>query len=126
MGAVPPDGAGDEPGKHRRKPRIEPAGVNPRGNLDQDVGAPPWPVAGWAIRMGGRDPIQDSGSDQEIVDQGIDDNETRPDGEPPGAGCASPHQQTRQRHGDDFVGNPINMPERVDQGGPGRREVARI
>ena len=61
---------------------------------------------------------------KEVVDQGIDDNETRPDVEPTRAGCPSPHQQCRQRHGDDLVGNPIDMPQRVDQGGPGRRKVA--
>ena len=60
---------------------------------------------------------------KEVVDQGIDDNETRPDVEPPRSGCPGPHQQGRQRHADDLVGNAIDMPEGVDQSGPGCREV---
>ena len=75
LGAVPPNRVLDEPGKRLGKRRIEPAGINPRGNVDQDVSAPTWPVAGRAIRMACREPIQDSGSNQKVVDQGVHDNE---------------------------------------------------
>ena len=68
-------------------------------------------------------PFEDSGSVKEIVDQGIDDNKARPDGEPTRPGSPGPHQQRCQRHRDDLVGNPIDMPKRIDQGGPGRRKV---
>ena len=34
FGAVPPDGAGDEPGKRLRKPRIKPTGIDARGNAE--------------------------------------------------------------------------------------------
>ena len=59
----------------------------------------------------------------QLVDQGVDDNEARTDLEPAWPGCPGTHQQGRQRHGHDLVGNPIDIPQRVDQGGPGFREV---
>jgi hypothetical protein len=123
LGAVPPNRVLDEPGKHLGKPWIEPAGINPCGNPDENVSAAAWPVAGRAIRMVGRKPVQDSGSMKEVVNQGIDGDEAGTDLEPTGPGCPGPHQQGRQCHGDDLVGDPIDMPQRVDQGGPGPREV---
>jgi hypothetical protein len=124
FGAVPPDGAGDEPGKRLRKPRIEPAGIDGASNINKNVGAATGPVAGRPIWMVSADPIEDSGSMKEVVDQGIDDNEARPDGEPTRPTSPGPHQQRCQRHRDDLVGNPIDMPKRVDEGGPGCRKVA--
>ena len=38
-------------------------------------------------------PVEDSRSVKEIVDQGIDDNEVRPDGEPTRPSSSGPHQQ---------------------------------
>ena len=60
---------------------------------NKNVSAATWPVAGWAIRMASSEPVEDSGSMKEVVDQGIDDNETRPDGEPTRPGSPGPHQQ---------------------------------
>jgi len=40
LGAIPPDGAGDEPGKGLRKPWIKPTGVDARGNVNKNVSAP--------------------------------------------------------------------------------------
>ena len=37
LGAVPPDRAGDEPGKRLRKLRIEPTGIDGRGNANKNV-----------------------------------------------------------------------------------------
>ena len=93
LGAVPPDGAGDESGKRLRKPRIESAGIDGAGNVNKNVSAATWPIAGRAIRMASAEPVEDPGSMKEVVDQGIDDNETRPDGEPTRPGSASPHQE---------------------------------
>ena len=42
----------------------------------------------------------------------------------PGRFAPAPISNVCQRHGDDLVGDPIDVPERVDQGGPGRREVS--
>ena len=92
FGAVPPDGAGDEPGKRLRKPRIEPAGIDGAGNVNKNVSAATWPVAGRPIRVASLKSVQDSGSMEEVVDQGIDDNETRPDGEPTRPNSSGPHQ----------------------------------
>ena len=69
FGAVPPDGAGDEPGKRLRKLRIEPTGIDARGNANKNVSAATWPVARWAIRMASAEPFEDSGSMKEVVDQ---------------------------------------------------------
>jgi hypothetical protein len=93
LGAVPPDCAGDEPGKRLRKLRIEPTGIDARGNANKNVSAATGPVAGWAIRMASAEPVEDSSSMKEVVDQGIDDNETRPDGEPTRPGSPGPHQE---------------------------------
>ena len=93
LGAVPPDRAGDEPGKRLRKPWIEATGIDGAGNSNKNVSAATGPVARWAIRMASPDPFEDSGSMKEVVDQGIDDNETRPDGEPTRPGSPGPHQQ---------------------------------
>src|ERR1019366_2693375 len=118
LGAVPPNRALNEPGKCLGKPWIEPAGINGRSNPDENVSAAAWPVAGRAIRMASREPVQDSGSMKEVVNQGIDGDEAGTNVEPTGAGCPGPHQQGRHRHGDDLVGNPIDMPKGIDQGGP--------
>jgi hypothetical protein len=93
FGAIPPDGAGDEPGKRLWKLGIEPAGINRRGNVDEDVNTAAWPIAGWPIRMASAEPFEDSSSMKEVVDQGIDDNEARPDSEPTRPDSADPHQQ---------------------------------
>jgi hypothetical protein len=123
LGAVPPNRVLNEPGKYPWKPWIEPAGINGRSNPDEHVSAATWSVAGRAIRVASRKPVQDPGSMKEVMDQGIDSDEAGTDLEPTGAGCPSPHQQGRQCHGDDLVGNPIDMPQRVDQGSPGCRKV---
>jgi hypothetical protein len=93
LGAVPPDGAGDEPGKRLRKPWIKPTGIDARGNVNKNVSAATWPVARWAVRMADLKSVQDSGPIKEVVDQGIDDNETRPDGEPTRPGSPGPDQE---------------------------------
>jgi hypothetical protein len=71
FGAVPPDGAGDEPR------RLMPVGS----------------IRDFRRRVASRKPVQDSSSMKEVVDEGIDDNETRPDGEPTKPGSAGPYQQ---------------------------------
>jgi hypothetical protein len=68
-------------------------GIDGRGNANENVSAATWPVARWAIRMASAEPVEDSGSMKEVVDQGIDDNETRPDGEPTRPGSPGPHQE---------------------------------
>jgi hypothetical protein len=78
-GAVLPDCALDEPGKHFWKARIEPASVDPRGNRGQNVSTAARLIAARAIRVGRRNPIQDSSAMEEIVDQGINHDERRTD-----------------------------------------------
>ena len=75
----------NEPGKHIGKPWIEPAGIDGHSNVNEDVRAATRPVAGRAVRMASVKPIEESGSNEEVVNQGVDDNETRPDVEPAGS-----------------------------------------
>ena len=93
FGAVPPDRAGDEPRKRLRKLRIEPAGIDGAGNVNKNVSAATGSVARRPIRMASRKSVEDSGSMKEVVDQGIDDNEARPDGEPTRPSSPGPHQE---------------------------------
>jgi hypothetical protein len=51
-------------------------------------------------------PMKDAGSMQEVVDQGIDDDERRPDGEPARPGRSSPDQQPGQGYADGLVETP--------------------
>ena len=69
------------------------------------------------------EPMQNPGPMKEVMDQGVDDNEARADVEPPRPGRPGPHQQVRQRHRHDLVRNPVDMPKRLNQRGPGRREI---
>src|ERR1700730_17070193 len=72
LSAVSPDPELDEPRKRPGKSGIEFPGVNPPGDLVEDLGAPTEAVAGGAVRMVCGEPGQDSGPDQEIVDQRVD------------------------------------------------------
>jgi hypothetical protein len=93
FGAIPPDGAGDEPRKRLRKRWIEPAGIDGAGNINKNVSAATWPIAGRPVRMASLKSVQDSGSMKEIVDEGIDDNKTRADSEPTRPDSPNPEQQ---------------------------------
>ncbi len=109
----------DEPGKDVWKRRIDLSGINPPGNGKQDICAAAGSVAARAIRVGRLKPMEDPGAMQEVVDQGIDDDDRRTNGEPVGPSRSSPDQQPRQRHADGLVGDPIDTLQRADEGRPG-------
>jgi len=77
LGAIPPDRALHEPWKRRRKDGIELAGVNVGCKQMENPSAPSRPVAPISVRVVGAQPLQDPGSMQEIMDQGVDGNEGR-------------------------------------------------
>jgi hypothetical protein len=111
LGAVPPDGMLDEP--------VDLAGIDPRGNGKQSVGAAAWVVAANAIRVGRRKPIEDASAMQEVVDESVDDDNRRPDVEPAGASRASPDQQPSQGHANGLIGDPIDILQRANERRPG-------
>jgi hypothetical protein len=82
LGAIPPDRALHEPWKRRRKDGIELAGVNVGCKQMENPSAPSRPVAPISVRVVGGKPVQDSGSMQEIVYEGVDSHERRADFDP--------------------------------------------
>jgi hypothetical protein len=77
-GAIPPDRVLHEPGKRRREGRIELPSIDVRREQAENAGAPSRPVALVSVRMVGAQPLQDPGSVQEIMDQGVDRTKVAP------------------------------------------------
>src|SRR5580704_18203081 len=82
LGAILPDRALHEPWKRRREGRVELASIDMCSEDTDDAGAPSRLVAPGAVRMVSAQPLQDPGSVQEIVDQGVDGYQVRADFEP--------------------------------------------
>ena len=114
LGAVPPDRALHEPRKRRRERWIELAGVDVGCKEMENFSAPSRPVASIPVRMVSAQPVEDPGSVQEIVDEGVDSHEGRADFDPQRPSAACCQQQVRQRHRQHLVGNAIDVPERAD------------
>src|SRR5712692_3899986 len=72
LGTVPPDGVLDEPRKGGRELRVEFPRVDPVGNPFKDLGTAAGLVTAWAIGVQSVQPVQDPGSVQEVVHQGVD------------------------------------------------------
>jgi len=82
LGAVPPDRALHKPRKRRREGRIELTSIDVGREDTEDFCAPSRLVAFGAVRMVGAQPLQDPGSVQEIMDQGVNGYQVRADFEP--------------------------------------------
>ncbi len=106
LGAVPPNRGLNEPS------------IDGFGNALDDLGAPGRPVAGRAIGMGRIEPAQDTGPDQEIVDQGIDRDHGRANFGPSGPIGSAAEQQARQRDAQHLVRYPVKVPQRPQNGFP--------
>jgi hypothetical protein len=122
LGAVPPDGVLHEPRENGRERRIEGPGVNLLGHQTNNVSAAAWPVAARPIEMVGVEPSQDPGALQKVVHQGVDGDHRGAD-LPPGLVTPRRRQQDAgQGHGQHLVRHPVDLPQRLDQGGaqPGR------
>ena len=115
LAAIPPDGELYEPGKYLRKGAVELPSIDPLGDQANDVGAATWPVATGAVRMGGFEPIQDTGSVQKVVYQGVNGDHARADFEPLGADVSSADQNAGQRHREHLVGNPVDIAQWLNQ-----------
>jgi hypothetical protein len=106
LAAIPPDRELDEPRKFLGEGAVELPSIDPFGDQANDIGAAARPVAAWAVRMGGLEPIQDPGPVQKIVDQSIDRDQRHADFEPPWPSVTSADQNAGQRHGEHLVRNP--------------------
>ena len=132
LGAVPPDRVLDEPGKDAGKCGLN-AGHRSARPFGNDVGAAAGPVAGHAIGVVGAEPVQDAGSVQEIVDQGVDGDHGWPRPRPrshghavPPAGCrtgswSGPCQRPRRPPG--AARSRLPHPGRAGRGWLGRRHL---
>jgi hypothetical protein len=109
LAAIPPNGELYEPGKYLREGAVELPSIDPLGDQANDVGATARPVTIQAVRMGGFEPVQDTGSVQKVVYQGVNGDHARADFEPFGANVSSADQNTGQRHSEHLVGNPVDI-----------------
>ena len=78
LGAIPPDRALHKPRKRRREGRIELSSIDVLRDQAENASAPAWLVASGAVRMVSAQPLQDPGSVQEIVDQGVNGYQVAP------------------------------------------------
>jgi hypothetical protein len=73
------------PRKYLRKSPVELPSIDPLGDQTNDIGAAASPAAIGAVRMGGFEPVQDTGSVQKMMHEGIDGDQRHADFKPPGA-----------------------------------------
>ena len=124
LSTILPDGVLNEPRKAAGIAPAEFPRVDPLGNRPNDVGASTRPVARSPIGVIGREPPQDPGPAQEIVNQRIDGNH-------PGASVTpallprGSEQNGRECHRDHFVRNAVHVTQRSDQGFPNAGEPVR-
>ena len=115
LAAIPPNRELHEPGKYLRETAVELPSVDLAGDPANGIGAAAWPVAARAVGMGGLEPSQDPGPVQEIVDQGIDRNQVHADFQPPWANVSGADQDAGQCHGQDLVGDPVDVAQWLNQ-----------
>ena len=118
LGAIPPDRVLDEPRKRPREGRVELPGVDvPRDGFD-DAGAAARPIAGHAVGVVGIEPVEDPSPDQPIVHQGVDGDHAGADLDPEWPIFRSGEQKAGEGHGQNLVGDAVDLPQRPDQGFP--------
>ena len=114
FGAIPPDRALHEPRKRRRERWIELAGVDVGGKEMENFSTSSRPVASIPVWVVSSQPVEDPGSVQEIVDEGVDSHKGRADFDPQRPSAAGCQQQVRQPHRQHLVGDAVHVPERAD------------
>ena len=77
-GAKPPNGMLNEPGKIARKTPVKGSGVDPLRELFDDVGTAALGVAANAILVCGAAGVENAGSVQKIVHEGVDGDHALP------------------------------------------------
>jgi hypothetical protein len=116
--AIPPDRMLDEPRKRPREGRIELPGVDLPGDRFNDAGTAARPVAGHAIGVVGIEPVEDPGPNQEIMHQGVDGDHAGANLDPDRQILRRGEQKAGQGHGQDLVGDAVDLPQWSYQGFP--------
>jgi hypothetical protein len=114
-GAKAPNRVLHEPRKHPRKPRVKGASVDLGGGRPNDLGAAAFAIAADAIAMGSATILNDAGAMQKVMDQGVDGDHAFAGLEPMRPTIRGPKQQPGEGHGEDLVGDPVDIPQRADQ-----------
>ena len=110
-----PDRVLHEPREGPRKPPVELPGVDLSGDRPDDFGAAAGLVAGEAVGMVGSKPAQNAGPVQEIMHERIDRNHAAAGLTPAAPRTWRAKKQLRQRHHQHFVGNAVDLFQRLDQ-----------
>ena len=116
--AIPPDRVLDEPRKRPWEDRVELPGIDPPGDRLDDAGAAARPIAGHAIGVVGIEPVEDPGPAQPIMHQGVDGDHAGANLDPDRTIFRGGEQDAGQGHGQDFVGDAVDLSERSNQGFP--------
>ena len=82
----------------------------------ENFGASSRPVASIPVWVVSAQPVEDPGSVQEIMDEGVDSHKGRADLDPPRPSVACSQQQVRHRHRQHLIGNAVDVPQRADDG----------
>jgi hypothetical protein len=118
LGAETPDRVLHEAREIDRKSAIEAPRVDLGGDAFDDCGAPIRVVAPRAIGMIGIEASQDAGAVQKIVNQPVDGDQHGPGLDPAFPSRVAGEQQPGERHREDFVGDAVDVPERLEQSLP--------
>ena len=110
-----PDRVLNEPRKRPWKPPVELPGVDLLADHLDDFGAAAGPVAGETVGMIRSEPMQNTGPVQEIVHERIDRDHAAADPTPPAPIAWRAEKQLRQCHHQHFVGNAVDLFQRLDQ-----------
>jgi hypothetical protein len=115
LGAIPPDGVLNEPRKSVRKLRVELPGIDLSGDRLDDLSAAARSVTGNPVAVAGAEPVQNAGPVQEIVHQGVDRDHVGAEFDPPVPVLRCAEKEHRQGHGEDLVGNAVDLSERIEE-----------
>jgi hypothetical protein len=128
LGAEPPNCMLNEPRKPRRKGRVEPSSIEEVRNTLDYIGAAAWPIARDAVAVRPPPPPENASAMKEIVHERVDHDHGSANLHPPRV--AGDHHQIGQGHGQDFVGDAVDVPQGLYEGVPHAglpvRTVARV
>jgi hypothetical protein len=105
--------------KHLRVFRIKGTGIDLGCDRPNDLGAAARAIAGHAIAVGNAAIPKDAGPVQKVMHQGIDGNHAFAGLEPMRAMIFNPQQQPGEGHGEDLVGDAVNVAEGALLAAPG-------
>jgi hypothetical protein len=104
------------PRKYLRKSPVELPSIDPLGNKANDIGAAAWLVTAEAVRMSGFEPVQDTGSVQKMMHEGIDGDQRHADFKPPGARLPASIRMPGNAMASNLVRNAVDIAQWLNQG----------